>query len=98
MSSTEKERKVLTPFGALIRAAREKHGWSLAYASERLHISKGYVHKLETATAQNPTIDMLANMSVVYGIDFGQITRLAAESSPDADYRMTLVSPRKKGK
>jgi transcriptional regulator with XRE-family HTH domain len=98
MPSNEILQNVPISFGEFIRGAREGCGLSLAAAATRLRCSKQYVHILETKPNQNPTIDTLANMAVVYGVDFKEITRLAAECSPDAEYRMTLVAPRKKGK
>jgi transcriptional regulator with XRE-family HTH domain len=88
---TDKEHRKLTPFGSYIRAAREKCGYSLAEAGKLLRCTKGYVHRLETIQAMNPTIDTLANMAKVYGVDLCEVAKRAAESAPDAAYRETLA-------
>lgn len=97
-SRTEREQRNLHPFGAFIRAARERLGLSLAEAGELLHCTKGYVYKLETRPAMNPTIDVLANMAAVYKIPLEELTRLAAEGSPDAAYRETIAPAGRKRK
>lgn len=91
MKSTGKDKNVPDAFQAFIRAARKNRGLTLAAAAQLLRCTASYVQKLETKPHQNPTIDMLANMAAVYGVDLEEITRLAAECSPDAEYRATLA-------
>lgn len=95
MVSNEKDKNVLTSFGAFVRAARINRGLTGAAAAELLHCTRSYVHTLETKPGQNPTIDTLANMAAVYGVELEELTRLAAECAPDAAYRETLAAPRK---
>jgi transcriptional regulator with XRE-family HTH domain len=90
--STEKIRsRSLSSFGGFIRQARKWCGLSLSEAAQLLHCIKGYLHKLETVPAVNPTIDTLANMAAAYGIELAEVARLAAEGSPDAAYRIALA-------
>jgi transcriptional regulator with XRE-family HTH domain len=91
-SSTEKIRnRSLDSFGGFIRQARERCGLSLSEAAQVLHCTKGYLHKLETVPAVNPTIDTLANMAAAYDVELAAVARLAAEGAPDAEYRKALT-------
>jgi transcriptional regulator with XRE-family HTH domain len=86
--STEKYRKGQSEtFGAFIRAARERCGFSLSEAGEHLKCTKGYVLRLEQGKANNPTIDTLANMAQAYDIDLAEIAARAAAYSPNAASR-----------
>lgn len=71
-------------------------GLTMDAAAKLLHCTRQSVHKLETKPNQNPTIDTLANMATVYGVPLEEITRVAAECSPDAAYRETLAAPGRK--
>lgn len=98
MSSTGIDKDVRVSFGNFIRAVRQRRGLTMEAAAKLLRCTRASVHKLETKPNQNPTIDTLANMAAVYGVDLDEITRLAAECSPDADYRATLAPIRRKGR
>ncbi len=98
MSSTEINKNVPVKFGDFIRAARKNRGLTGEAAARLLHCTRAWVHKLETQPNQNPTIDTLANMAKVYGVDFCELARLAADCAPDAEYRETLAPPGRKRK
>lgn len=98
MPSNEILPNVPLSFPEFIRTARERCGLTQPAAAKKLRCSKQYVHQLETGQTRNPTIDTLANMAAVYGVDLDEITRRAAECSPDAAYRETLAPVRRKEK
>ena len=95
MPSSVIDKNVPVKFGEFIRAARKNRGLTGEAAAKLLHCTRQWLHTLETKPRQNPTVDTLANMAAVYGVDLNELTRLAAECAPDAAYRETLAPVRK---
>jgi transcriptional regulator with XRE-family HTH domain len=98
MPSSEVDKIVPVKFGDFIRAARKKRGLTMEAAAKLLHCTRAWVHTLETKPNQNPTIDTLANMAAVYGVDLCEMTRVATACSPDAEYRATIAPVGRRGK
>ncbi|GFP44078.1 hypothetical protein HKBW3C_03210, partial [Candidatus Hakubella thermalkaliphila] len=67
--------------GERLRAARLSRGWSLADLAGRLHVSKGYVSRLECGKAR-PALTMVAGLGRLLGIETEELL-IWADFLPD---------------
>lgn len=70
--------------GALLRSARESCGWTLEQLSKRLHVTKGYLSRLEGGKAR-PTVRMAETLARMLQIDPNPILILAGHLPQDIE-------------
>src|SRR5574341_1153874 len=68
--------------GALLRSARESRGWTLDQLSKRLHVTKGYISRLEGGKAR-PAVQMVETLARTLRIDPNPILILAGHIPQD---------------
>jgi len=67
--------------GAVLRALREKRGWSLSYLGEICGTSGANISKIERGLAKEYTLQLLASLADAYGLKLYEL--LAAVESVD---------------
>ena len=75
----------MTPFGAKIRAWRQRKGHTLYQQAEALSVSAAYLSALETGTRGRPSAVLVDQICVWLGLiwdDAEELKRLAAMSHP----------------
>ena len=68
--------------GALLRSARESRSWTLEQLSKRLHVTKGYISRLEGGKAR-PSVQMVVKLAKTLRIDTSHILILAGHIPRD---------------
>jgi len=68
--------------GAVLRSAREARGWTLEQLSKRLHVTKGYISRLEGGKAR-PAVEMVETLARTLRIDPNPILILAGHIPQD---------------
>jgi transcriptional regulator with XRE-family HTH domain len=61
----------------LLRAARERRGWSLSQAARLIGITKSHLHDLEHGRSNNPTLTVVASLVITYKISSRSIIETA---------------------
>ena len=82
----------LADLGPLLRSAREAQGLSLVEAAELLGTTKGHLHSLEIGTSGNPTLRLLTQFVVVYGISPDALIALALTPLRRGMHPLTVAS------
>jgi site-specific DNA-methyltransferase (adenine-specific) len=68
--------------GALLRSAREAQGWTLEQLSNRLHVTRGYLSRLEAGKAR-PAVKRVEELAKILQIDPNPILILAGHLPQD---------------
>lgn len=82
----------MTMFGAEIKAARENLNLSLSEAADLIGCTKSHIWDLEQGKSTNPTIRMLAGISVTFGISLSYLAEVAAISSSGIEHRTAVAN------
>ena len=70
--------------GAVLRAARQRHGLSLRDVERRTGIRNAHLSQLETGGIVRPEMALLWDLASVYELDFSLLLRLAGHTGgPD---------------
>jgi ribosome-binding protein aMBF1 (putative translation factor) len=73
---------------AMLRAARQRRGWSLRMAGTKAHVAFGHIAMMETGT-RAPSVVVARRLAAVYQLGEAETAQLLAESVAGAgrDYR-----------
>jgi transcriptional regulator with XRE-family HTH domain len=82
--------------GAVLRAARERHGLSLRDVERRTGIRNAHLSQLETGGIARPEMALLWDLATLYELDFSTLLRLAGhtggpETAGEQRQRMTVA-------
>jgi transcriptional regulator with XRE-family HTH domain len=82
--------------GAVLRAARQRHGLSLRDVERRTGIRNAHLSQLETGGIVRPEMALLWDLAAVYELDFSTLLRLAGhsggpETAGERRQRMTVA-------
>lgn len=82
--------------GEELKAARERRGFSLRDVERRTGIRNAHLSQIETDTISRPEMAILWELAALYGVDFGELLRLAghntgAETSARGRRRLTVA-------
>jgi transcriptional regulator with XRE-family HTH domain len=66
-------------FGLYVRAKREAAGLSLARAAQRIGCTKAHLWDLEQERSRNPGVQLLAGMSLTFGVPVADLAVMAAQ-------------------
>ena len=82
--------------GDVLRAARQRHGFSLRDVERRTGIRNAHLSQLETGGIVRPEMALLWDLASVYALDFSLLLRLAGhtggpDTSGERRQRMTVA-------
>lgn len=82
------------PFGAFLKAIRERKGWTTRRAAEAFGVSQAYITKLEnTDRKRAPNSDLLHKIADVYGLDVREVMHEAGyryDIPPSLDLKVAV--------
>ena len=70
--------------GAVLRAARARHGLSLREVERRTGIRNAHLSQIETDTIAKPEMALLWELAALYGLDFPRLLALAGHTAAGA--------------
>lgn len=69
--------------GEVLRQARTTSGMTLRKVEKETGVSNGYLSQLESGSVKNPSPKHLLKLARAYGIDYGELMRLAGYVPPE---------------
>lgn len=77
--NTERFSQQSVAIGRRIRAARERHDWTMTELAKRAGVNHSYVSKVEIGAFQTPSVEKLTNIATALGVKLADLT---GESEP----------------